>query len=89
MEGKASWNSMLSSFLRVAPRALRGLRHDRSINDDMERCVQSAPDKLALDKVKMEGGETMRCTCRELNAMTGIGISPDCIRAGMHVLCMP
>jgi cyclohexanecarboxylate-CoA ligase len=63
---------------RRAESIARGLWHERTINDDMERCLRSVPDKPALTAVQMESGKTTRFTYRELNAMAdriAIGLS--------------
>jgi cyclohexanecarboxylate-CoA ligase len=57
----------------IAPRraacVAQGYWHDRTINDDLGRCLQSVPDKVALTAVQMESGKTKRFTYRELSAM--------------------
>lgn len=57
----------------IAPRraqsVAQGLWHDRTINDDLDACVASSPDKLALTAVRAESGATTRFTYRELATM--------------------
>jgi cyclohexanecarboxylate-CoA ligase len=57
----------------IAPRralsVAQGYWHDRTINDDVDACVASCPDKLALTAVQAESGVITRLTYRELAAM--------------------
>ena len=57
----------------IAPRRARsvaqGFWPDRTINDDLDACVASCPDKLAITAVQAESGVTTRFTYRELAAM--------------------
>ncbi len=57
----------------IAPRrahsVAQGFWHDRTINDDLNACVASHPDKLALTAVRAETGVTTRFNYRELAAM--------------------
>jgi cyclohexanecarboxylate-CoA ligase len=57
----------------IAPRrahsVAQGLWHDRTINDDLDACVASCPDKMAITAVQAETGATTRFTYRELAAM--------------------
>ena len=57
----------------IAPRrahsVAQGFWHDRTINDDLDACVASCPDKLALTALRAESGATTRFTYRELAAM--------------------
>ena len=66
----------------IAPRrahsVAQGFWHDRTINDDLDACVASCPDKLALTAVQAESGATTRFTYRELAAMAdrvAVGLS--------------
>ena len=56
----------------IAPRraqsVAQGFWHDRTINDDLDACVASYPDKLALTAVQAESGTTTRLSYRELAA---------------------
>ncbi len=54
---------------RRAQSMAQGFWHDRTINDDLDACVATCPDKLALTAVQAETGVTMRFTYRELAAM--------------------
>src|SRR5512140_42082 len=54
---------------RRARSVAQGFWHDRTINDDLDACVASYPDKLALTAVQAESGTTTRFTYRELAAM--------------------
>ena len=56
----------------------RGFWHDRTINDDLDACVASDPDKLALSALTLESGTMRRFTYRELAAMAdriAVGLS--------------
>lgn len=61
-----------------------GFWHERTINDDLARCVQTCPDKLALTAVQVESGEIRTFTYREMDVManriavglTQLGIGP-------------
>ena len=66
----------------IAPRrahsVAQGFWHDRTINNDLDACVASCPDKLALTAVQAESGATTRFTYRELAAMAdrvAVGLS--------------
>ena len=56
----------------IAPRRAQsvahGFWHDRTINDELDACVASSPDKLALTAVQAESGTTTRLSYRELAA---------------------
>jgi len=63
---------------RRAHSVAQGLWHDRTINDDLERCLAHCPDKVALTAVQAEGGVVTRFTYRELAAMAdrvAVGLS--------------
>ena len=51
---------------RRAESVARGFWLDRTINDDLDACVASCPDKLALTAVQRESGAIRRFTYREL-----------------------
>jgi cyclohexanecarboxylate-CoA ligase len=57
----------------IAPRRARnvaqGLWHDRTLNDELDACVASCPDKLALTAVQAADGTTTRFTYRQLATM--------------------
>jgi cyclohexanecarboxylate-CoA ligase len=57
----------------LAPRrqtaVAQGLWHERTINDDLVRCLQLCPDKLALTAMQVESGDIRSFTYRELDAM--------------------
>lgn len=57
----------------LAPRRDRmvaqGLWHDRTINDDLDACVETCPDKVALTALQVVGGVTTRFTYREMARM--------------------
>ena len=54
---------------RRARMIAQGLWHDRTINDSLDACVASCPDKLALTAVQVETGNVQRFTYRELARM--------------------
>lgn len=54
---------------RRAHSVAQGLWHDRTINDDLERCLAQCPDKVAVTAVQAESGVVTRFTYRELAAM--------------------
>jgi cyclohexanecarboxylate-CoA ligase len=54
---------------RRAAMIAQGLWSDRTINDDLDACVASFPDRLALTAVSLENGTTTRFTYRQLAAM--------------------
>jgi cyclohexanecarboxylate-CoA ligase len=57
----------------IAPRRAASLAqgnwHDRTINAELDRCVRTVPDKIALTAVRIETGDVRRFTYRELDAM--------------------
>jgi len=64
---------------RRAAMIAQGLWHDRTINDDLDACVASCPDKLALTAVSMESGDVKRFTYRQMATMAdriAMGLSP-------------
>lgn len=54
---------------RRAESLANGVWHERTINDDLDACVATCPDKLALTAVRVETGEVRRFTYRELAAL--------------------
>lgn len=54
---------------RRAESIARGWWHDRTINDDLDACVATCPDQLALTAIRSESGEVRRFTWRTLAAM--------------------
>jgi cyclohexanecarboxylate-CoA ligase len=54
---------------RRAASIAQGLWHDRTINDDLDACVASVPDKVALTAVQVDGAATVSFTYRELATM--------------------
>ena len=57
-----------------------GLWPDRTLNDDLDRCLQECPDQRALTAVQVESGETRSFTYRDMVAMA------DRIAIGLHRL---
>ena len=56
----------------------RGFWRDRTVNDDLDACVASCPDKLALTAASLESGVVTRFTYREMAVMAdriAIGLS--------------
>ena len=63
---------------RRAHSVAQGFWHDRTINDDLERCLAQCPDKVAVTAVQAESGVVKRFTYRELAAMAdrvAVGLS--------------
>ncbi len=63
---------------RRAHSVAQGLWHDRTINDDLARCLAQCPDKVAVTAVQAESGVVTRFTYRELAAMAdrvAVGLS--------------
>ena len=54
---------------RRANSIAQGLWHDRTINDDLDACVASCPDKMAVTAVQAETEKVTRFTYRELSNM--------------------
>jgi cyclohexanecarboxylate-CoA ligase len=63
---------------RRAAMIKQGFWHDRTINDDLDACVASCPDKVALTAVSLESGNVKRLTYRQMAVMAdriAIGLS--------------
>ncbi|MBA4114700.1 MAG: cyclohexanecarboxylate-CoA ligase [Verminephrobacter sp.] len=63
---------------RRARMVAQGFWHDRTINDSLDACVATCPDKLALTAVQVETGNVQRFTYRELARMAdriAVGLS--------------
>ena len=63
---------------RRAHSIAQGLWHDRTINDDLDACVATCPDKTALTAVQAESGKVTQFTYRELSNMAdrvAVGLS--------------
>jgi len=54
---------------RRAASIAQGFWHDRTINDELDACVATCPDKLALTTVRVETGAVRRFSYRKLAAM--------------------
>jgi cyclohexanecarboxylate-CoA ligase len=54
---------------RRAASIAQGLWHQRTINDELDACAASHPDKMALTAVQVESGAVRRFTYRELATM--------------------
>ena len=54
---------------RRAASVAAGHWHNRTINDDLDRCLAECPEQLALTAVQAETGDVQRFTYRELAAM--------------------
>jgi cyclohexanecarboxylate-CoA ligase len=65
---------------RRAAMVAQGFWHDRTINDDLDACVASCPDKLALSALSVESATVTQFTYREMAAMA------DRIAAGLSRL---
>ena len=51
---------------RRAESMAKGYWHDRTINDDLDACLASCPDKVALTAVRIETDQVRRFTYREM-----------------------
>jgi cyclohexanecarboxylate-CoA ligase len=63
---------------RRAAMVAQGLWRDRTINDELDACLESCPDKLALTAVSLDSGSIRRFTYREMGAMAdriAVGLS--------------
>jgi cyclohexanecarboxylate-CoA ligase len=63
---------------RRAESIARGFWHDRTINDDLDACVATSPDKTALTAVRLDGDLTRRFTYRALSTLANrvaVGLS--------------
>ncbi|MBL8352672.1 MAG: cyclohexanecarboxylate-CoA ligase [Burkholderiaceae bacterium] len=63
---------------RRAESIARGWWIDRTINDELDACVETCPDKLALTALRVESGELRRFSYRELGRMAdriAVGLS--------------
>ena len=63
---------------RRAAMVQKGLWHDRTINQDLDACLATCPDKLALTALRVESGEIRRFTYREMARMAdriAVGLS--------------
>lgn len=68
----------------------RGLWHGRTLNDELDACLQRCPDKLALTAVRVESGAVRRFSYRELAQMAdriAVGLSRLGVGAGDVVAC--
>ncbi|QIL82799.1 cyclohexanecarboxylate-CoA ligase [Diaphorobacter sp. HDW4A] len=66
------------------------LWHQRTINDALDACVATHPDKLALTALRVESGERTQFTYRELARMAdriAIGLARLGVRSGDVVAC--
>ena len=63
---------------RRAAMVQQGLWHDRTINQDLDACLATCPDKLALTALRVESGEIRRFSYREMAHMAdriAVGLS--------------
>ena len=63
---------------RRAESIAKGWWHDRTINDNLDACLATCPDQLALTAVRSESGDVRRFTYRELARMAdriAVGLS--------------
>ena len=63
---------------RRAESIAKGWWFDRTINDELDACVEACPDKLALSALRVESGEMRRFSYRELGALAdriAVGLS--------------
>ncbi len=78
----------------LAPRRARmieqGLWHDRTINDDLDACLATCPDKQALTAYRLEAGDVRRFSYRELAQMAdrvAVGLSRLGVKKNDVVAC--
>ena len=75
---------------RRTQRVAEGHWRDRTINDALDACVATCPDKLALTALQVETGATTRFTYRELARMAdriAVGLSRLGVGRGDIVAC--
>ena len=75
---------------RRAEMIKKGLWHDRTINHDLQACLSSCPDKLALTAYRLETGDLRRFTYRELGQMAdrvAVGLSRLGVKRNDVVAC--
>jgi cyclohexanecarboxylate-CoA ligase len=75
---------------RRTQRVAEGHWRDRTINDALDTCVATCPDKLALTALQVETGGTTRFTYRELARMAdriAVGLSRLGVGRGDIVAC--
>ncbi|MGJ4929241.1 cyclohexanecarboxylate-CoA ligase [Bradyrhizobium sp. HKCCYLS2038] len=63
---------------RRAASIANGYWHDRTINDDLDACLATCPDKIALTAVRLDTNDVRRFTYRELATLAdrmAIGLS--------------
>lgn len=63
---------------RRASMVQQGLWHDKTINDYLDACVRTCPDKLAISAVRIDSGAVQRFTHREIAQMAdriAVGLS--------------
>ncbi|TWG36772.1 cyclohexanecarboxylate-CoA ligase [Acidovorax delafieldii] len=75
---------------RRTQRVAEGHWRDRTINDALDACVATCPDKLALTALQVETGATTRFTYRELARMAdriAVGLSRLGVGRGDVVAC--
>ncbi|GAI45040.1 unnamed protein product, partial [marine sediment metagenome] len=56
---------------RRASSVAQGLWPERTINDALDDCLATCPDKVALSALQVESGETTQLTYRELAGQAG------------------
>jgi cyclohexanecarboxylate-CoA ligase len=75
---------------RRAASVAQGLWHDKTINDALDACVATVPDKMALTAVQAEGGAVTRFTYGELAAKAdrvAVGLARLGVRRNDVVAC--
>ncbi|MGH8821923.1 MAG: AMP-binding protein, partial [Rhodoferax sp.] len=68
----------------------QGFWHNKTINDDLDACLASCPDKLALTALQVESGTTTRLSYRELAATAdrvAVGLTRLGVRRNDVVAC--
>lgn len=75
---------------RRAHMVAKGLWHDRTINQDLDACLATCPDKLALTAYRLEAGDVRRFSYRELAQMAdrvAVGLSRLGVKKNDVVAC--
>ena len=75
---------------RRAEMIAQGLWKDRTINDDLQACVEEFPDRIGLTETRIETGNTRRFTYREMAQLAdriAVGLNRLGVRRNDVVAC--
>ncbi|MFZ9679579.1 MAG: cyclohexanecarboxylate-CoA ligase, partial [Quisquiliibacterium sp.] len=75
---------------RRAEMIAQGLWKDRTINDDLQACVEKFPDRIGLTETRIETGNTRRFTYREMAQLAdriAVGLNRLGVRRNDVVAC--